>query len=137
VDAHGLLYYNSKEKLGAILDGSSNTIMFVENAGGLNSVSSDAIFNKPQWWNHAWAGAVWWSSSGICPNSRFTNCTNHIADGGKGLSVFAAGSLHTGGICNVAWGDGSVRGLNAPNIDSLSLAYLTGGRDGQIVSPDF
>jgi prepilin-type N-terminal cleavage/methylation domain-containing protein len=114
VDAHGLFYYNSKEKLGAIPDGASNTLMFVENAGGLNSVGGDQFFSNPQWWNHSWAGAVWWSPYGICPNSRFTGCN-----------------------CNVAWGDGSVRGLNAPNIDSLSLAYLAGGRDGQLVSPDF
>jgi prepilin-type processing-associated H-X9-DG protein len=51
--------------------------------------------------------------------------------------VFAAGSRHTGGLCNVAMADGSVRGLNAPNIDSLSLAYLAGTRDGEIQTPDF
>jgi prepilin-type N-terminal cleavage/methylation domain-containing protein len=137
VDAHGLLYYNSKEKLGAIPDGSSNTIMFIECAGGLHSVSSDAIFNKPQWWMHAWAGAVWFTAYGICPNSNTTapgqNC--HNEPGGRGLSVFSAGSLHAGGICNIALG--SVRGLNAPAINSLTLTYLAGGRDGQIVSPDF
>jgi prepilin-type processing-associated H-X9-DG protein len=136
-DVHGLMYYNSKEKLGAIPDGSSNTIMFAESAGGINFVSSDAVFNKPQWWNQAWAGAMWFSAFGMCPNSNFTNCTAHLNDGGKGLSVFAAGSLHAGGVCNVAMGDGSVRGINAPNISSPVLAFLTGGRDGQIVSPDF
>ena len=136
-DVHGLMYYNSKEKLGAIPDGSSNTIMFVESAGGLNSVSGDMFFSHPQWWMHAWAGAQWFSAYGMCPNSNFGTCTAHQNDGGKGLSVFAAGSLHAGGVCNVAMGDGSVRGINAPGISSPVLAFLTGGRDGQIVSPDF
>jgi prepilin-type processing-associated H-X9-DG protein len=47
------------------------------------------------------------------------------------------GSQHAGGICNVALADGSVRGLNAPSIDSLSLAYLAGTRDGEIQATDF
>jgi hypothetical protein len=33
--------------------------------------------------------------------------------------------------------DGSVRAINAANVDSLSLAYLAGARDGEIQSPDF
>jgi hypothetical protein len=33
--------------------------------------------------------------------------------------------------------DGSVRPLNAPNIDSLSLAYLAGAKDGEVQSADF
>jgi prepilin-type processing-associated H-X9-DG protein len=51
--------------------------------------------------------------------------------------VFAAGSLHTGGMCNVAFADGSVRPLHAPGIDSLSLAYLAGSRDGEVQGIDF
>jgi prepilin-type processing-associated H-X9-DG protein len=51
--------------------------------------------------------------------------------------VYAAGSLHAANICNVAMGDGSVRGLNFRNIDSLSLAYLAGARDGEIQGTDF
>jgi len=134
VDVHGLMSYNSKEKLGAIPDGTSNTILYVECAGGINSVSGDPFFSNPQWWMHAWAGSQWFSSYGICPNSNNPNCQ---AGSGRGVSVFSAGSLHTGGICNIAMGDGSVRGLNAPGIDALSLAFLAGGRDGQIVSPNF
>jgi hypothetical protein len=33
--------------------------------------------------------------------------------------------------------DGSVRGLNAPNLDSLSLVYLAGVRDGIVQGTDF
>jgi hypothetical protein len=33
--------------------------------------------------------------------------------------------------------DGSVRGINPRNIDSLSLAYLAGTRDGELQGTDF
>jgi prepilin-type N-terminal cleavage/methylation domain-containing protein/prepilin-type processing-associated H-X9-DG protein len=136
VDAHGLFYYKSKEKVGRVPDGTSNTLMFVESAGGmLTGLSSPA--DTPKWTNQAWGGAIWWSSAGICPNASFSNCTWNQSPPPYASPVFAAGSLHTGGICNVAMADGSVRGINAPNIDSLSLAYLAGARDGAIQSTDF
>ena len=136
VDAHGFFYYKSKEGVGRTPDGTSNTIMFVESAGGfLTGLSAPA--DSPKWTNQAWAGAIWWSSAGICPNAQFANCTWNQSPPPYASPVFAAGSRHTGGLCNVAMGDGSVRGLNAPNIDSLSLAYLAGTRDGEVQTPDF
>jgi prepilin-type processing-associated H-X9-DG protein len=139
VDAHGLFYYKSKESLARVDDGTSNTLMFVECAGGWHSISSDPIFNTPHWTMNAWAWGVWWAGYGICPNTLAggpgQNC--HNTPEGRGLSVFSAGSLHAGGICNVALADGSVRGLNAPAIDSLSLIYLAGVRDGEIQGTDF
>jgi prepilin-type N-terminal cleavage/methylation domain-containing protein/prepilin-type processing-associated H-X9-DG protein len=139
VDAHGMFYYKSKVSLAAIPDGTSNTLAFVECAGGLLSIGGDPFFGSPHWTNHAWASGVWWSGYGICPNTvpggPGQNCNN--AAGGLGLSVFAAGSTHAGGICNVTMGDGSVRSLNAQTIDTLSLVYLAGIRDGEIQSPDF
>ena len=136
VDAHGLFYYKSKENLVRVTDGTSNTLMFVESAGGmLTGLASPA--DTPKWTNQAWAGAIWWSSSGICPNPQFRNCTFNPNPPPYASPVFAAGSRHTGNICNVALADGSVRGLNAPSIDSLSLAYLAGTRDGEIQGTDF
>jgi prepilin-type N-terminal cleavage/methylation domain-containing protein/prepilin-type processing-associated H-X9-DG protein len=138
VDVHGLFYYNSSESLGRVPDGTSNTLMFVENAGGLNSISGDAFFGTPKWWMNAWAWGVWWSGYGICPNANKPpgqNCNN--TPQGRGLSLFSAGSMHAGSICNVAMADGSVRGLNVPAIDSLSLYYLAGAKDGEVQSTDF
>jgi prepilin-type N-terminal cleavage/methylation domain-containing protein/prepilin-type processing-associated H-X9-DG protein len=134
VDAHGLFYYKSKESLARVTDGTSNTLMFVECAGGIITPGAP-FFDVPHWTQQAWAGAQWWSPYGICPNSNFSTCVNTTA--GRDLSVFAAGSQHTGGICNVAFADGSVRSLNAPAIDSLSLVYLAGVRDGEIQTADF
>jgi prepilin-type N-terminal cleavage/methylation domain-containing protein/prepilin-type processing-associated H-X9-DG protein len=139
VDAHGLFYYKSRVSLAAVSDGTSNTIAFVECAGGLDAIAGDQFFSGSHWTMQSWAGAIWWSAYGICPNTLpggpGQNCNN--SPGGQGLSVFAAGSLHAGGICNVAMGDGSVHGLSAPNIDTLSLIYLAGYRDGEIQGIDF
>jgi prepilin-type N-terminal cleavage/methylation domain-containing protein/prepilin-type processing-associated H-X9-DG protein len=138
VDVHGLFYYKSKESLGRVLDGTSNTLMFAECAGGLFGVTGDQFFSNPQWTMNAWAYGLWWSGYGICPNSNSPpgqNCNN--TPGGQGLSVFAAGSMHAGGICNVAFADGSVRSLNVPALDALSLYYLAGTKDGEIQGSDF
>jgi hypothetical protein len=37
----------------------------------------------------------------------------------------------------MAFGDGSVKGLNPRNIDSISLSYLVGVRDGEVQPTDF
>jgi prepilin-type N-terminal cleavage/methylation domain-containing protein/prepilin-type processing-associated H-X9-DG protein len=138
VDTHGLFYYKSKESIGRVPDGTSNTLMFVESAGGmLSSTGLTPPFDTPHWTNQSWGGAIWYSSSGICPNTAFANCLPPADPASTASRVFAAGSLHSGGVCNVAMADGSVRSLNAPNVDSLSLAYLAGTRDGEIQSPDF
>jgi prepilin-type N-terminal cleavage/methylation domain-containing protein/prepilin-type processing-associated H-X9-DG protein len=135
VDVHGLFYYKSKVRIGNVPDGTSNTLMFVESAGGNHHVPGDPNFGGPaQWTNIAWAWGMWWSNNGICPNTANPNCT---FSGATGNSVFAAGSMHTNGLTNVAMGDGSVRLLNAQNVDALSLAYLAGAQDGIIQSPDF
>jgi prepilin-type N-terminal cleavage/methylation domain-containing protein/prepilin-type processing-associated H-X9-DG protein len=135
VDVHGFFYYKSQVRIGNVPDGTSNTLMFVESAGGNHFVPGDASFGgAAQWTNMTWAWGMWWSNNGICPNSQNPNCT---FSGATGNSVFAAGSMHTNGLTNVAMGDGSVRSLNAQNVDPLSLAYLAGTQDGIIQSPDF
>jgi prepilin-type processing-associated H-X9-DG protein len=116
-------------------DGTSNTIMFVESAGGLDAIGGDQFFSAPHWTQQAWAGALWWSGYGMCPGTSSQFCSTNPA--GQGLFFLGAGSLHSGGICNVALADGSVRSLNAPAIDSLSLIYLAGVRDGEIQTTDF
>src|SRR5207253_9666001 len=137
VDAHGLFYFQSKENFARVTDGTSNTIAFAESAGGLFSAAGDQFFGTDQWILQAWAGAVWWVGYGVCPNTigAGANCRNTTA--GLGLSVYVPGSTHSGGIVNVALADGSVRSLNVANIDSLSLAYLTGVRDGEVQTLDF
>jgi prepilin-type N-terminal cleavage/methylation domain-containing protein/prepilin-type processing-associated H-X9-DG protein len=137
IDAHGMMtYFKKRLSVGRIPDGTSNTIMFAETAGGLNSVGDPNFDNK--WWNMSWGGGVWWSAYGICPNSTSPpgqNCNNTPA--GLGLSVFVPGSTHAGGIVQMAFGDGSVKGMNVRAIDSLSLSYLVGIQDGMVQPTDF
>ncbi len=136
VDGHGLFYYLSRESVGRVPDGTSNTIMFAECAGGLFNGGSPF---GTRWTQNAWGWGVWWSAYGICPNPNRAgpgqNCSTSAQ--GRGVSVFAAGSMHPGGALNVALADGSVKGLNAPRMDSLSLSYLTGVRDGLVQGTDF
>jgi prepilin-type N-terminal cleavage/methylation domain-containing protein len=136
VDARGLFYYNSRESLAKVQDGTSNTLMFAENAGGITNPNDPTIGVK--WTMNAWAWGVWFSAHGICPNPNSPpgqNCNN--TPQGRGLSVFAAGSLHANNIINIALADGSVKGINPRLIDSLSLSYLTGTRDGVVQGTDF
>ena len=138
LDGTGMITYaNKKTSISRIPDGTSNTIMFVEQAGTLFN-NGDTSFPGNLWTNMSWGGGVWFSAYGICPNSNSPpgqNCSK--LPGGLGLSVFAAGSAHTGGICQMAFGDGSVRSLNAQAIDSRSLGILAGIQDGQVQSADF
>jgi prepilin-type N-terminal cleavage/methylation domain-containing protein/prepilin-type processing-associated H-X9-DG protein len=137
VDAYGLFYYKSHEGLDRVADGTSNTVMFAECAGGLIDPKDATIGIK--WTLNAWAWGIWFSAYGICPNSNYPACNNMLTGTpeGRHLSVFAAGSMHANNICNVAMADGSVKGLNAPVIDTLSLSYLTGTRDGMVQGTDF
>jgi prepilin-type N-terminal cleavage/methylation domain-containing protein/prepilin-type processing-associated H-X9-DG protein len=137
VDAHGLFYYKSRETFARVTDGTSNTVMFAECAGGLTDQGDPLLGRK--WTMNAWAWGVWFSAYGICPNPNFPTCNGMLTGTpeGKNLSVFAAGSLHANGLCNVALADGSVKGLNARAIDSLSLSYITGARDGVTRGTDF
>jgi prepilin-type N-terminal cleavage/methylation domain-containing protein/prepilin-type processing-associated H-X9-DG protein len=137
VDAYGFFHYKSSESLGAVPDGTSNTIMFAECAGGLTNQGDPLLGTK--WTMNAWAWGIWFSAYGICPNASFPACNGTLTGtpAGKHLSVFAAGSLHTNNLCNVAMGDGSVRGLIPGSIDPLSLSYLTGIKDGMVQGTDF
>jgi len=141
VDGRGVFYYRAKESLGAIPDGTSNTLMFTENAGTTHRIgASDPFFNQFVWTQNAWAGAVWWSAYGICPNGNSPNAPGQNCGTRAdtlGLSLFTPGSLHANNICNTVMADGSVKGLNVRNIDSLSLAYLCGIQDGEVQSTDF
>ncbi len=101
-----------------ISDGTSNTFMFAEHAGGLNGTN---------WLYQSWAGAQWWSAYGICPGTG-VNCNN--TPQGKGVGWSIPGSLHSGGIITVGLGDGSVRTVRPASLDFLTVSYLVGVSDG-------
>jgi len=140
VDVRGVFYYRAKETLGALPDGSSNTILFAENAGAMYRIAGDANFGNFTWTQNSWAGAIWWSLWGICPNGNSPNAPGQncrTEPESLGLQIYVPGSLHANNICNMVMADGSVKGLNVRNIDSLSLLYLTGIQDGEVQGTDF
>jgi hypothetical protein len=68
VDAHGLFYYKSQESLANVYDGTSNTIMFAECAGGITDQGDPLLGQK--WTMNAWAWGIWFSAYGMCPNTE-------------------------------------------------------------------
>jgi prepilin-type processing-associated H-X9-DG protein len=139
-----MTYFKYRNSVARIPDGTSNTIMFAENAGGLTD-PGDAVFTGATWFNFSWGGGVWWSAYGVCPTSgdagprcgQVVSGPATINPSALGLYGLAASSMHAGGIVNMAFGDGSVHGINAGAIDYLSLRYLTGIKDGMVQASDF
>jgi prepilin-type N-terminal cleavage/methylation domain-containing protein len=111
-----------KLKFPAVTDGTSNTIMFAETAGGYLSVDGG-------WTMDAWANAMWWSTFGVCPQVGNQNCDTSAQ--GRGKSWGLPGSFHAGDVINMSMGDGSVRGFRTGGADFLSISYLVGISDGQ------
>jgi len=111
-----------------IVDGSSNTIMFMESNGGfLNAQGTSG------WVGHNWGHAMFFADFGTCPDR-----TNDAADGFNcdfahgGFGFGEPSSQHAGNKIMTAFSDGSVRAL-APNVDYTVFVYMCGASDGQTV----
>jgi prepilin-type N-terminal cleavage/methylation domain-containing protein/prepilin-type processing-associated H-X9-DG protein len=126
LNCRGLFGYKSRNTLGRVPDGTSNTLLFAESAGGFDK-------DNHRWLGETWNSSIWFSAFGVCPNQSNPNCD--FSAQGKGLGWGTAGSFHAGNMVNVAYADGSVRQLR-PDIDFLSLSYLCGFQDGKIQSAD-
>jgi prepilin-type N-terminal cleavage/methylation domain-containing protein len=115
----GIFTYKSHNKIGNIGDGSSNTLMFGEYAGGwINWNGSGGIPNG--WNNGGWTCGFNYSCFGLDTNIQ-------IKDGNHGW--WSYGSMHTNGIIQFCWGDGSVRKI-LPTIDFPTFLALSGVNDG-------
>ncbi len=135
VDGHGIFgYFKNKVSVGRIPDGTSNTIMFAECAGGL--FSGGAPFANNIWTDWSWGGGQWWAAYGICPNNNGVGI-NCQAGAGLGLSWVVAGSTHAGNVIQMAFADGSVHNINPSGMDIFILSYLTGMQDGETQGIDF
>ena len=110
-----------------ITDGTSNTIGFLESAGGRPVPGSTGWYQAP--YGHAYVPSNLWT----CPNGQNGNCDK--SPGGLGLGWGIPGSAHTGGMINTMFMDGSVRSFRG-SIDFLVYAYLCGAQDGQVVTFD-
>jgi prepilin-type N-terminal cleavage/methylation domain-containing protein/prepilin-type processing-associated H-X9-DG protein len=127
----GLLSYNSKNALGRVPDGTSNTLLFGECAGGFTQFGGGGI--PDGWAVPSWSAGFTYSSFWLCPNGQNQNCDN--SSQGMGLSFGTFGSLHPNNIINVAYGDGSVRTMN-PSLSFPVFLALSGFNDGIVVTFD-
>jgi prepilin-type N-terminal cleavage/methylation domain-containing protein/prepilin-type processing-associated H-X9-DG protein len=128
----GIFYYQSQTRMVAITDGTSNTIAFVETAGGEVTLTDKSFAGYA---NASWASAIYYSNNGICPNSDPIKSHNQCNyDSKSGLETNIAGSLHAGNRVNVAYADGSVRSMTSDLAFPL-IIYLCGAHDAQIVDP--
>jgi len=121
----GPFYWNSKNKIATITDGSSNTFLFAEMAGG--------------YWPGSSNGQMWCPS--FVQNGIFTAFGVSTGNGDPNQNGAALiGSFHSGGLINFCFADGHVGKLT--NLASYNganfpiLAALAGVSDGVIVSFD-
>jgi len=141
---YGLLYYRSSytpsfdvpnpstqntspNSLGRVPDGTSNTLLFGEYAGGY--IDWGSATTPPRGWaSPSWMSGYNFTNVGLCPSP--VQVTNGNDQWAGGYAQF--GSMHTN-IINFAYADGSVHGIK-PSIDFNTLIALSGFRDGQIIT---
>jgi prepilin-type N-terminal cleavage/methylation domain-containing protein/prepilin-type processing-associated H-X9-DG protein len=128
-DYEGLFIWKSKNQLANVPDGTSNTMLFIETAGGYVDFSSIDP-NATGWVTDSWPASVAVANFGMCPDPKNQNCQ---PGQGLGLSAHLPGSLHAQNRINVAFGDGSVR-QTRPDLALAVYAALAGYRDGDIVT---
>jgi prepilin-type N-terminal cleavage/methylation domain-containing protein/prepilin-type processing-associated H-X9-DG protein len=127
----GFFGFQTKNSVGRTPDGTSNTMMFAEMAGGF--IAWNGSGGIPSGWSSpSWSTGPNYTSFGFCPDHTNPNCdfTNSL-----GLSFGTFDSKHAGNIINVAFGDGSVRQLSPTIPFGLQLA-LGGIADGVVVQFD-
>jgi prepilin-type N-terminal cleavage/methylation domain-containing protein len=123
----GFFTHNSKNQLAGAKDGTSNTIFFMESAGGAVNISGTPV----TFGNFSWPSAIVFANFGACPDSTNANCT---VNGVFGLRGGLPGSQHSNNLLVTAFGDGSVRMLK-PNLDFSSVFVpLSGMSDGDVVT---
>jgi prepilin-type N-terminal cleavage/methylation domain-containing protein len=123
---YGLFHYNSKSKLAAVPDGTSNTFMFGEFAGGIWPGTGGSNGAK---WCPGWGVNGTYTAFGVSTGN--TDPTQNAAA--------LLGSYHTG-LIHFAFGDGSVRPLaNLASYNGTNFplfAAMAGVSDGQVLTFD-
>jgi prepilin-type N-terminal cleavage/methylation domain-containing protein len=118
----GYFFYQSREKIHTANDGSSNTMMFIEYAGGtINWNNSGGIPNG--WSTPSWSAGFCYLCFGLPTGLGLANGTD---------SWWGPSSRHTNNIIQVCFGDGSVRKIQN-NVSFAVLLALGGTNDGVVL----
>jgi prepilin-type N-terminal cleavage/methylation domain-containing protein len=116
----GFFYHNSKQKLAACPDGTSNTILFAEMQGGIiNWGGSGGIPNGPS--------APSWTAG-----FNYTGFGSPYAGPITTTPWYVFSSAHTN-IIQCCWGDGSVRAVRH-QLDFSTWVYMSGVADGVVIN---
>jgi prepilin-type N-terminal cleavage/methylation domain-containing protein/prepilin-type processing-associated H-X9-DG protein len=126
----GLFTYLSKNSIGKVPDGTSNTALFGEHVGGY------IVWGGGGGIPDGVSGAAWmcgfnYTGFGTPSAVGSQNTSNNPPAG----NWFTFGSDHTGNIINVCFADGSVRQVS-PSITFGAWVALTGYRDGIVITND-
>ena len=125
----GMFPYLYGTRIPTIVDGTSNTVAFLESAGGFIDFGG----GNAGWVGNGFGMSAQVSAFGTCPDTTNGNCD--FSTKGRGFGYGLPSSMHTGNRINVVFGDGSVRNI-APNINFSVYVFLCGIADGQVVTLD-
>jgi prepilin-type N-terminal cleavage/methylation domain-containing protein/prepilin-type processing-associated H-X9-DG protein len=127
----GLFSYQSKNSLGSVPDGTSNTFLFLETVGGF--IAWGGSGGIPDGWS---GGGIAMGGLpldyGMCPDRSNPSCDPAHQLQGYGVPS----TFHSGNVMNVCYGDGSVRRLVVGAVPFQTLLALGGMSDGVVVTPD-
>jgi prepilin-type N-terminal cleavage/methylation domain-containing protein len=139
-DHDGVLVQNRKTKIGEVTDGTSNTILIMEDAGRPNwfllGRSQGASLPRPE-------GFGWTDPDGGAGSMDGTDRATGAINGGSGTGTCIMNcnndsepySFHVSGM-NVSLTDGSVRFLSE-SIEAATFAALVTPRGGEVVGSEF
>jgi prepilin-type N-terminal cleavage/methylation domain-containing protein/prepilin-type processing-associated H-X9-DG protein len=126
----GLFYYQSNNSVARVSDGTSNTMMFGEYAGGTT------VWNGGGGIPDGVSTACW--SAGFMFTMFGPPTTQDVPSNAAPPAIPTVGvfnSRHAGNLVNVAFADGSARSLQT-SIDFMVWVYLSGIEDGMVVTLD-
>ena len=133
----GMLYFLSRTKLANCPDGTSQTLLFGELAGGWNNWGGSGGIPNGVTGYHWSCGSMYVVFGGVISGHATDPAYSDPFSANPAWGLYS--SMHTN-IANFAFGDGSVRALNAngntasTSNDWTTFIYLQGFKDGAVVS---